>query len=68
MENLHVTFDGAHLDYEIDIQQADMIRAIVSFKLGVALTYEDLTVINLSGERCTVMVNASGQTIEFRPP
>ena len=68
MENLHVTFDGAHLDYEIDIQQADMIRAIVSSKLGVAVTYDELTVINISAQRCTVKVNASGQIFEFGLP
>ena len=68
MEDLHLSFGGAHFDHEIGTLQADMIRAIVSFKLGVALTYEDLTVINLSAERWTVKVNASRQIIEFRPP
>ena len=68
MENLHVSFGEAHFDYEIGTLQADMIRAIVSFQLEVAVTYDELTVINLSTQRCTVQVNASGQIIEFSLP
>ena len=63
-----MAFDEAHLDYEIGPLQGDMIRAIVSFKLGVSVTYDELTVLNLSIQRCTVKVNASGQIIEFCPP
>ena len=68
MNNLHETFGGANLDFEIDYLQARMIQAIVSFKLRVLLEYNELTVIDLNDQSCTVMVNNSGQIIEFRQP
>ena len=68
MNNLHETFGEANFDFEIDTLQADMIRAIVSFKVGSSLHYDELTVLQFSTERCTVMVNASEQIIEFCPP
>ena len=68
MNNLHETFGEANFDFEIDTLQADMIRAIVSFKVGSSLQYDELTVLQFSTERCTVMVNASEQIIEFCPP
>ena len=68
MNNLHETFGGANFDFEINTLQADMIRAIVSLKVGSSLQYDELTVLQFSAQRCTVMVNNSGQIIEFCPP
>ena len=68
MNNLHETFGGAHLDFEIDYLQARMIQSIVSFKVGSVLEYDELTVIELNDQSCTVMVNASGQIVEFCQP
>ena len=65
MNNLHETFGEAHLDFEIDYYQANMIQAIVSFKVGSNIEYEELTVLQLIGQKYTVMVNASGQRVEF---
>ena len=68
MNNLHETFGEANFDFEIDTLQADMIRAIVSFKVGSSLQYDKLTVLQFSAQRCTVMVNHSEQIIEFCLP
>ena len=68
MNNLHETFGEANFDFEIDTLQADMIRAIVSLKVGSSQQYDELTVIEFSDRRCSVLVNASGQMIEFCPP
>ena len=68
MNNLHETFGEANFDFEIDTLQADMIRAIVSLKVGSSLEYNELTVLQFSTQTCTVMVNVSGQIIEFCPP
>ena len=68
MNNLHATFGEAHFDFEIDTLQAKMIQAIVSFKIGSTIEYDELTVLNITGQKYTVMVNASGQRIEFCKP
>ena len=68
MNNLHETFGEANFDFEIDSLQADMIRAIVSLKVGSFLQYDELTVIEFSDQRCSVLVNVSGRIIEFCPP
>ena len=68
MNNLHETFGGAHFDFEIDSLQAKMIQAIVSFKMGSNIEYEELTVLQFIDQKYTVMVNASGQRIEFCQP
>ena len=68
MNNLHESFGEANFDFEIDTLQADMIRAIVSHKMRSSLQYDELTVIQFSDQRCTVLVNASGRMIEFCPP
>ena len=68
MNNLHETFGEANFDFEINTLQADMIRAIVSFKVGSSMEYEQLTVLQFSAQSCTVMVDVSGQIIEFCPP
>ena len=47
MNNLHETFGEANLDYEITELQAAMIQAIVSFKLGEFIEYNDLTVLQV---------------------
>ena len=65
MNNLHETFGEAHLDFEIDFFQAKMIQAIVSFKLGPNIEYEELTVLQLIDQKYTVMVNTSGKRVEF---
>ena len=65
MENLHRTFDEENLDFEIDDLMADLIRAFISVKLDSKIGYDELTVIQFSGQRCTVMVDATGQRIEF---
>ena len=68
MNNLHDTFGEANFDFEINTLQADMIRAIVSLKVGSSLEYDELTVLQFSDQRCIVMVNASEEIIEFCPP
>ena len=68
MENLHRTFDEENFDFEIDDLMADLIRAITSVKLDSKIDYDELTVLRLSAQRCTVMVNATGQRIEFSLP
>ena len=68
MENLHATFGEENLDFEIDHFKADMIRAIVSEKMKRCITYNDITVVQLSVQWCSVVVNATGQRIEFRLP
>ena len=65
MNNLHETFGNANLDFEIDALQARMIQAIVSFKLGTIIEYDDLTVVQISPEKYTVIVDTSDQIIEF---
>ena len=65
MNNLHEAFAGAHLDFEITDRQAKMIAGIVSFMLGSDLEYEELTVIQLVDQKYTIMVNISGQRVEF---
>ena len=66
MNNLHETFGDANLDFEITDRQARMIQAIVSFKLGENIQYDDLTVIQIIREKYyTVLVNSSGQIIAF---
>ena len=65
MNNLHETFGGAHLDFEITDLQAKMIAGIVSFMLGSNIEYEALTVLQLIDQKYTVMVNTSGQRVEF---
>ena len=54
MNNLHESFGEANFDFEIDTLQADMIRPIVSHKMGSSLQYDELTVIQFSDQRCTV--------------
>ena len=68
MEDLHKTFGEAHLDFEIDSLQADMIKSIVSVKLGTHLEYDELTVVEWSAQWCTIIVNTTGQIVQFRPP
>ena len=65
MNNLHEPFAGAHLDFEITDLQAKMIAGIVSFMLGSNIEYEALTVLQLIDQKYTVMVNTSGQRVEF---
>ena len=65
MNNLHDTFDGDHLDFEITDLQAKMIAGIVSFMLGSNIEYEELTVLQLIDQKYTVMLNTSGQRVEF---
>ena len=65
MNNLHETFAGAHLDFEITDRQAKMIAGVVSFMLGSNIEYEELTVIQLVDQKYTIMVNISGQRVEF---
>ena len=65
MNNLHETFAGAHLDFEITDRQAKMIAGIVSFMLRSNIEYEELTVLQLIDQKYTVMVNTSGQRVEF---
>ena len=65
MNNLHETFGKAHLDFEITDLQAKMIAGIVSFMLGSNIEYEALTVLQLIDQKYTVMVNTSGQRVEF---
>ena len=65
MNNLHETFAGGHLDFEITDRQAKMIASIVSFMLGSDLEYEELTVIQLVDQKYAIMVNVSGQRVEF---
>ena len=65
MNNLHDTFDGDHLDFEITDLQAKMIAGIVSFMLRSNIEYEELTVLQLIDQKYTVMVNTSGQRVEF---
>ena len=66
--NVHVSFAEAHLDFEISSLKAEMIQSIVSFKLSRSIEYHELTVVQLIGQSCTVMVNNSGQLIEFTLP
>ena len=66
--NLHVSFAEANLDFEISSLKATMIQSIVSFKLSRSIEYHELTVVQLIGQRCTVMVNTSDQLIEFTLP
>ena len=65
MNNLHDTFDGDHLDFEITDLQAKMIAGIVLFMLRSNIEYEELTVLQLIDQKYTVMVNTSGQRVEF---
>ena len=65
MNNLHETFGKAHLDFEINDLQAKMIAGIVSFMLGSNIEYDELTVLQLIDQKYTVMVNTSGQRVEF---
>ena len=65
MNNLHETFGKAHLDFEITDLQAKMIAGIVSFMLGSNIEYDELTVLQLIDQKYTVMVNTSGQRVEF---
>ena len=65
MNNLHETFGGAHLDFEITDLQAKMIAGVVSFLLGSDIEYDELTVFQLIGGKYTVFVNSSGQRVEF---
>ena len=66
MNNLHETFGEANLDYEITELQAAMIEAIVSFKLGEFIEYNDLTVLQVFRENNFIIkVNSSGQIFEF---
>ena len=66
--NVHVSFAEAHLDFEISSLKASMIQSIVAFKLSKYIEYHELTVVQLIDQRCTVMVNTSGQLIEFTLP
>ena len=65
MNNLHETFDGIHLDFEKTVLQAKMIAGIVSFILGSNIGYEELAVLQFIDQKYTVMVNTSGQRVEF---
>ena len=65
MNNLHETFGGAHLDFEITDLQAKMIAGIVSFLLGSDIEYDELTVFQFIDGKYTVIVNASGRRVEF---
>ena len=65
MNNLHETFGEARLDFEITDLQAKMIAGIVSFMLGSNIEYDELTVLQLIDQKYTVMVNTSGQRVEF---
>ena len=65
MNNLHETFGEACLDFEITDLQAKMIAGIVSFMLGSNIEYDELTVLQLIDQKYTVMVNTSGQRVEF---
>ena len=65
MNNLHDTFDGDHLDFEITDLQAKMIAGIISFMLGSNIEYEELTVLQLIDQKYAVMLNTSGQRVEF---
>ena len=65
MNNLHDTFDRGHLDFEISDLQAKMIAGIISFMLGSNIEYEELTVLQLIDQKYTVMLNTSGQRVEF---
>ena len=65
MNNLHDTFDGAHLDFEISDRQAKMIAGIVSFMLESNIEYEELTVVQLIDQKYIVVVNTSGKRVEF---
>ena len=65
MNNLHDTFDRDHLDFEISDLQAKMIAGIISFMLGSNIEYEELTVLQLIDQKYTVMLNTSGQRVEF---
>ena len=65
MNNLHETFGEAHFDFEIDTLEAKMIQAVVSYKVGVDLEYDQLTVLQLIDQKYTVMVNTSRERVEF---
>ena len=66
MNNLHQTFEGANLNFEITEVEAEMIQAIVSFKLGQTIKYDDLTILQvIQGNYYTVEVNSSGHIIGF---
>ena len=65
MNNLHEAFAGAHLDFEITDLQAKMIAGVVSFMLGSNIEYEELTVLQIIDQKYTVIVNTSGQRVEF---
>ena len=65
MNNLHDTFDRDHLDFEISDLQAKMIAGIISFMLGSNIEYEELTVLHFIDQKYTVMLNTSGQRVEF---
>ena len=65
MNNLHDTFDGDHLDFEITDLQAKMIAGIVSFMLRSNIEYEELTVVQLIDQKYIVVVNTSGKRVEF---
>ena len=65
MNNLHEAFAGAYLDFEITDLQAKMIAGVVSFMLGSNIEYDELTVLQLIDQKYTVMVNTSGQRVEF---
>ena len=66
MNNLHEAFAEACLDFEITDRQAKMIAGIVSFMLGLNIEYEELTVLQFLDQKYyTVMVNTSGQRVEF---
>ena len=66
--NLHEALDEANLDFEISELKAIMIQGIVSYKIGYEVRYDRLTVIRLSAQKCTVIVNGSGLIVEFCMP
>ena len=68
MENLHENYGEARFDFEINELTATMIQSIVSFKCGFFIKYHELTVIQISAQRCTVQVNSTGRQVEFCMP
>merc|ERR1711970_101105 len=69
IENLHRGYDGYNIDFEINDLQADMIAGIVSYKVGVRLSYDDISILDIRSTNNKivgrVLVNLNRLVMEF---